>query len=560
MRRLLLLLVASLTLAATFAVPAQAYWVAVGAGTGSATVDTLLGGAQPTVSVSGQTVTVQWTQTAFRGSPLGTYSGGGYTIKRYPAGGGTAVTPNATCDTTISGATTTLSCQEASTPLGNWKYSVTPVLKTWTGPESIQSATAAVVATLSSVTAQNPAAGQTSGSIQVSWTAATGATGYNLYRRTSTGAYNYASPVNGATPLTGTSYTDPGIGLASGTTYAYVVRGIQGTESASSNELSAAVISRPSAPTGATATPAADAKITVGWAAVSGAAGYNIYRRLSTGAYNYATPLNGATAATGTSYSDTTATNGSTYRYVVRAVITGAGGAQVESTDSVETAAATADSTPPPVPTALTVGAGAGPQLAGAQCAFTANTRFVNNAGKAAVPLTVTIAAPETGENVVFSAQTTGAAITKTVSATATTVSTSMDLSALGDGPVTLTVVTADSLGNQSATKAPAYAVVKDTVSQLGSLVYTDNATTTTDTLTGSAECGSVLSGTETVGPNPGGTGTYTVTAANGSFANVPLDAVNGSAGATPYGYSFTATDLAGNTSATVSFTGSDTK
>jgi hypothetical protein len=559
MRRSLLPLLALVVLAVC-AAPASAYWKATGSGTGSATVDILLGGPQPTASVSGQTVTVQWTQTAFQGSPLGTYSGGGYTIKRYPAAGGTAVTPNATCDTTVSGATTTLSCQEASTPLGSWQYTVTPVLKTWTGAESAKSSTAAVVPTLSSVTAQNPAAGQTTGGIQISWAAATGATGYNLYRRTSAGSYNYASPVNGATPLTGTSYTDPGSGLVSGTTYDYVVRGIQGSESPSSNELAAAVISRPSAPASTTATLAAAAKITVGWAAVSGAVGYNIYRRTGAGSYNYATPLNGATPASGTSYSDTTSVNGTTYRYVVRAVITGAGSAQVESADSPESAAATADSTPPAVPTALTVGAGAGPQLSPAQCGFANNTRFVNNAGKASVPLTVTIAAPETGETVIFSAQTTGAAVTKTVAAPGTTVSTTMDLSSLADGIVTLTVVTADSLGNQSATRAPTIAIVKDTVSSLGSLVYTDNNTTTTDTLSGSAECGSVLSGNETVGPNPGGTGNYTVTAANGSFTNVPLDAVNGSGGATPYGYTFSSLDLAGNTSATVNLSGSDTK
>lgn len=559
MRRVLLPLLA-LAVLAVCAAPASAYWLGTGSGTGSATVDTLLGGPQPTASASGQTVTVQWTQTAFQGSPLGTYSGGGYTIKRYPAAGGTAVTPNATCDTTVSGATTSLSCQEASTPLGSWQYTVTPVLKTWTGAESAKSTTVAVAPMLSSVTAQNPTTGQTTGSVQVTWAAATGATGYNLYRRTSTGSYNYASPVNGSTPLTGTSYTDAGSGLVSGTTYDYVVRGIQGSESPSSNELAASVISRPSAPASTTATPTAAAKITVGWAAVSGAVGYNVYRRISTGSYNYAAPLNGATVASGTSYSDTTSVNGTTYRYVVRAVITGAASAQVESADSPESAAATADSTPPAAPTALTVGAGAGPLLSSAQCAFTANTRFVNNAGKASVPLTATIAAPETGENVVFSAQTTGAAITKTVAATGTTVTTSMDLSSLADGTVTLTVVTADSLGNRSATKAPTNTIVKDTVSALGSLVYTDNNTTTTDTLSGSAECGSVLSGTETVGPRPGATSTFTVTAANGTFTNAPLDAVNGSGGPTSYGYTFSAVDLAGNTSATVNLTGSDTK
>ena len=36
--------------------------------------------------------------------------------------------------------------------------------------------------------------------LQVAWATVTGATGYNVYRRTSAGSYNFASPLNGGTP------------------------------------------------------------------------------------------------------------------------------------------------------------------------------------------------------------------------------------------------------------------------------------------------------------------------------------------------------------------------
>ncbi len=39
--------------------------------------------AQPTASASEQSVTVQWAQSTFEGSPLGTYSAGGYVLTRY---------------------------------------------------------------------------------------------------------------------------------------------------------------------------------------------------------------------------------------------------------------------------------------------------------------------------------------------------------------------------------------------------------------------------------------------------------------------------------------------
>jgi hypothetical protein len=331
---------------------AVAYWTAGGTGAAFGAADTLAGGNQPTATVSGSTVTVSWLQTVFHGLPLGGYSNGGYVVRRYPAGGGPAVAVGAGCATRITGAATTLSCSEANVPAGSWQYAVVPVLGSWTGAESLRSATVPVGPTapvLAGADAQNPGAGQATGAIALSWSAVGGATGYNVYRRTAGGSYDFSAPVNGATPLTATSYTDPGSGLTGGTTYAYVIRAVTaGAESASSNERSATPIARLAPPASATATPIAGGRITVDWPGVAGASGYNVYRRSATGTYDFSSPLNGSTPVSGTTFTDTTAVNGSTYRYVIRSVVTGAGGVALESlTSSPESNAATSDAVAP---------------------------------------------------------------------------------------------------------------------------------------------------------------------------------------------------------------------
>jgi hypothetical protein len=350
MRPVLILWAASLLLAA-LANPAAGYWSTGGVGLSQAPVETLSPGNQPAATAAATTVTVQWPQTSFRGSFLGTYGGGGYTIRRYPAAGGAAIVPGGDCGGTPTGTSAALSCQEPGVPAGYWRYTVTPRLSTWTGAESVQSATVSVAPSapvIESVTARGPGATATTGSIDVQWTAVGAATGYDVYRRTAGGTYDFSAPLNGLVPLTGTTYTDPGAGLSGGTTYVYTVRAIAGgVRSADSNERSATAVARPPAPASVSATAAAGGQITVGWPAVTGASGFNVYRRTSTGAFDFAAPLNGATPATGTSYSDTTAVNGTSYRYAVRSVGAGAGGSRLESFSSPESPAATADAIAP---------------------------------------------------------------------------------------------------------------------------------------------------------------------------------------------------------------------
>ena len=346
----LAILVATVVL--TGAVPAAGYWSAGGTGAASASVDTLAAGNTPTASATGHTVTVTWAQTTIGSYALGGFALGGYAVLRYPAGGGSAVTPGPGCAAAVSGIGPSLTCAEANVPPGAWRYTVTPLLGTWTGAESAESAAVSVAPdapVLTAAAAQNPAAGQSTGAVALSWSAVPGATGYNVYRRAGSGSYDFSAPLNEATPVTSNAYTDPGSALTGGTSYAYVVRAVTaGTESTNSNELSAVAIARAVAPASVTVALAPAGAITVTWPSVAGASGYNVYRRLAAGSYDYSAPLNGATPLSTASFNDVTATNGTTYRYVVRSVVIGAGGAALESlADSTESAAATSDATPP---------------------------------------------------------------------------------------------------------------------------------------------------------------------------------------------------------------------
>ncbi|WP_174818612.1 endo-1,4-beta-xylanase [Paenibacillus kobensis] len=187
------------------------------------------------------------------------------------------------------------------------------------------------------------------GSVSLAWTASTGATSYNVKRAaTSGGTYTTV-----ATGVTGTTYTNTS--LTNGTTYYYVVTAVNATgESTASTQASAtptAGVSVPAVPTGVTAT-AGNGSVTLAWTASSGATSYNVKRATTSGG-PYTTV---ATAVTGTTYTNSSLTNGTTYYYVVTAV-NSAG----ESTSSAQASATPAAVvTVPAAPTGVTATAGNG--------------------------------------------------------------------------------------------------------------------------------------------------------------------------------------------------------
>lgn len=102
---------------------AWAYWATTGSGNGSATTGTLNAPAIGAVTANGSTVTVNWSAPSDGATP------GGYYITRTVVGGAS----NAACGTSPTSLTSTnaRSCTDSNVPSGNYTYSVTAVLNTW---------------------------------------------------------------------------------------------------------------------------------------------------------------------------------------------------------------------------------------------------------------------------------------------------------------------------------------------------------------------------------------------------------------------------------------------
>jgi fibronectin type 3 domain-containing protein len=183
------------------------------------------------------------------------------------------------------------------------------------------------------------------GQVLLSWTPSSGGMSYNVYRATSPGGQG-STPL--ATGLPTPKYSD--VAVTNGTTYYYKVTAVNASaESGPSNEESATPQatsqSVPPAPKlGATATN--KGAVALNWVAILGATSYNVYRSTIPGGEG-SSPL--ATGVTGTSFTDLTTVNGTTYYYQITAV-----NASGESPKSPEASATTI----PAAPAQLTAMAG----------------------------------------------------------------------------------------------------------------------------------------------------------------------------------------------------------
>ncbi len=146
------------------------------------------------------------------------------------------------------------------------------------------------------------------GTVGLTWVAASGATNYNVYRGTATGVYTLLTSA-----VATTNYTDNSV--VNGTTYYYVVRAYNGTESANSNEATVTPIGSFSI-SGTTATTTT---IGVTWGAASGATAYDV--KYGTVSGTYTTTLSNQTSP----YTITGLTGNTTYYIIVTARNTSGG-------------------------------------------------------------------------------------------------------------------------------------------------------------------------------------------------------------------------------------------
>lgn len=197
----------------------------------------------------------------------------------------------------------------------------------------------------------------------ISWPVTPGAAAYNISRSTTSGS-GYVSITNGVTgPVCGSGsnnavYLDTN--AVNNTTYYYVVQSVNPTgvstnspPSAGATPLSSIANSVPTAPTGISIAASGHQSVTVSWHSVSGADFYSVWRSnlMSNGggASNILSTIILCNTNTGTSYTDTSVTDGSIYSYSVTA--TGAGGT---STNSAAMAARALPPAPASAPISLT--------------------------------------------------------------------------------------------------------------------------------------------------------------------------------------------------------------
>nr|WP_308128884.1 immunoglobulin-like domain-containing protein [Bacillus sp. sid0103] len=153
------------------------------------------------------------------------------------------------------------------------------------------------------------AVASTYNSVSLSWSAVSGASGYEIYRSTSsTGTYTKIASTSS------TSYSSTS--LNTGTAYYYKIRAYQTVTPSAYSGYSSVVSAKPvlATPSSAKAASSAYNSIKTSWTAVSGASGYEVYRATSsTGSYYYA----GST--TSTSFKNLGLVTNKPYYYKIRA-------------------------------------------------------------------------------------------------------------------------------------------------------------------------------------------------------------------------------------------------
>jgi hypothetical protein len=287
----------------------------------------------------------------------------------------------------------------------------------------------------------------------------------------------------------------------------------------------------PEAPATLSATARAGGLVSLSWAASGtiGVGGYEVYRAAGDGSLARVATL----PASQTAYDDRATVDGATYGYRVRALA-----ADDPALDSVDSpaATATADATPPPAPAAVALANGGG-----------RGGGYVNSSNRSAIAVAVGLGQPGVaGDTVTVTVSAGGPGVSRSVAvpagATAVTVG-GLDLSQLPDGQLTLSATVADAAGN--ASPASSGQATKDTAAPSAPLAaYFDEKKDDADRIAGLAEPGATVTAVQTEG---GSGGPYSATAGQSGVFVVTVAASSHDG----VSYDVTATDAAGNTSAT---------
>lgn len=225
----------------------------------------------------------------------------------------------------ISAITTTAYSHAGLTASTAYNYIVTAVNATGESVNSsvVTATTSAVVAPPAAPTSVT-ATTMSSSQINLAWAIVSTATGYNVYRSTTSPVAITAGNKITATPVATLTYNDT-TGLAASTAYYYKITAVNPTEGAASAEATATTSApaavAPAAPTGATATAISATQINLTWASVPTATGYNVYRSTAASVTITAGNKITATPVATLTYNNSTGLTASTpYFYKVTAV------------------------------------------------------------------------------------------------------------------------------------------------------------------------------------------------------------------------------------------------
>ena len=197
-------------------------------------------------------------------------------------------------------------------------YVLTAINAGGSSPQSAQVSATPVAPPVIPATPTGLTASAGNAQVTLNWNSVSGAASYKLQRSTTNGS-GYVDFANNT--VTAPTVTLTNTGLTNGTTYYYV---LTATNTAGTSPQSAQVIATPVAPpvipatpTGLTAT-AGNARVTLNWAAVSGAASYKVQRSTTNGS-GYVDFANNTVTAPTVTLTNTGLINGTTYYYVLTA-------------------------------------------------------------------------------------------------------------------------------------------------------------------------------------------------------------------------------------------------